>query len=82
MSIPVPSTRKRAVNLTLNEALVEQARAYTDNLSATLENLMLEYVQRRQRADLERRKDAQACAAQWNDCHDKVGAFADEHTTL
>jgi post-segregation antitoxin (ccd killing protein) len=33
----VTSSRKRAVNLTLSEGLVEQARAYTDNLSAVEE---------------------------------------------
>nr|WP_295768065.1 type II toxin-antitoxin system CcdA family antitoxin [Rhodoferax sp.] len=82
MSALVASSRKRAVNLTLSEGLVEQARTYTDNLSATLENLLTEYVQRRQSADLQRRRDAQDCAAQWNAFHDNVGSFADEHSTL
>ncbi len=82
MTIAASSMRKRAVNLTMSEGLVDQARAYTDNLSATLESLLVEFVQRHQHADLERRKDAQACAAQWNAFHDTVGSFADEHTTL
>jgi post-segregation antitoxin (ccd killing protein) len=43
------STRKRPVNLTLNEVLVERARRYTDNLSATLESLLTEYVARQER---------------------------------
>lgn len=82
MSTPVLSTRKRAVNLTLSEGLVEQARGYSENLSATVENLLAQYVQGRQRADAQRRKNAQACAAQWNAFNAQVGSFADEHSTL
>ena len=36
----VEQSRKRPVNLTLNEALVAQAKAYTSNLSATMEALL------------------------------------------
>jgi post-segregation antitoxin (ccd killing protein) len=82
MSTPVLSTRKRAVNLTISEGLVEQARGYSENLSATVENLLAEYVQGRQRADAERRTSAQACAAQWNAFNAQFGSFADEHTTI
>lgn len=82
MSTHVMSTRKRPVNLTLSEGLVEQARCYSENLSATVENLLVQYVQTQQRADIERRKNAHACAAQWNAFNDQVGSFADEHTTL
>ena len=35
----IEQSRKRPVNLTLNEALVAQAKAYTSNLSATMETL-------------------------------------------
>jgi antitoxin CcdA len=82
VSASVPSPRKRAVNLTLSEGLVEQARLFSENLSATIENLLADYVQRQQRADLERQKGALACAAQWNAFNASVGSFADEHTTL
>ena len=82
LSASVPSSRKRAVNLTLSEGLVEEARFYSENLSATIENLLADYVQRQQRADLERQKAALACAAQWNAFNASVGSFADEHTTL
>ena len=44
MPAPVAAARKRPVNLTLSEALVTQARAYTDNLSATMEMLLADYV--------------------------------------
>ncbi|WP_395689717.1 type II toxin-antitoxin system CcdA family antitoxin [Caenimonas koreensis] len=35
----VTSTRKRPVNLTLNEHLVAEAKSYTTNLSATIESV-------------------------------------------
>ena len=40
----VSTSRKRPVNLTLNEALVAQAKTYTNNLSATMEELLAQYV--------------------------------------
>jgi post-segregation antitoxin (ccd killing protein) len=81
-SVSIATSRKRPVNLTLSEGLVEQARAYSENLSATVENLLAEYVQHKPRLDLERQKSAQACAMQWNAVNASVGSFADEHSTL
>ena len=80
----MPSTapvRKRPVNLTLNEALVEQARAYTSNLSATMETLLADFVAQQQAARSQQQR-ADACAADWNALHDRLGSFADEHSTL
>ncbi|WP_326535797.1 type II toxin-antitoxin system CcdA family antitoxin [Pseudorhodoferax sp.] len=74
--------RKRAINLSLNEALVEQARRYSATLSATVESLLVESVQREREAHAERRQRADACAAGWNEMHARIGSFADEHTTL
>ncbi len=74
--------RKRAVNLTLNEGLVAQAKAYTSNLSATMEGLLVEFVARQQQTDVTRRQMANACAADWNAVHAAIGSFADEHSTL
>jgi post-segregation antitoxin (ccd killing protein) len=76
------SIRKRPVNLTLNEALVAQARAYTNNLSATMESLLAEFVLNQQSAQHHRQRVADACAADWNAVHAAVGSFADEHSTL
>lgn len=76
------ANRKRAVNLTLNESLVAQARNYTSNLSATMEALLAVYVVEQQQARDGRRQLADACAADWNAVHDKVGSFADGHSTL
>jgi len=82
METPVASTRKRPVNLTLNEALVAQAKAYTNNLSATMESLLTEFVANQQSAQRNRQRAADACAADWNAVHAAVGSFADEHATL
>lgn len=78
---PAP-TRKRAVNLTLNEGLVAQAKVYTSNLSATMEALLTDYVAQQQQSKVSRQQLANACAADWNAVHASVGSFADEHSTL
>lgn len=74
--------RKRPVNLTLSESLVEEARTYTSNLSATIETLLVNYVAEQAQAARGRQQQADACAADWNALHDRVGSFADEHSTL
>ena len=76
------ATRKRAVNLTLNESLVAQAKTYTSNLSATMETLLADYVATQQQARAVRQNDADSCAADWNALHAAIGSFADEHSTL
>ena len=82
MSATAPSTRKRPVNLTLSEGLVAQAKNYTDNLSATMESLLADFVASQRQAGLTHRQMADACAADWNAVHAAVGSFADEHSTL
>lgn len=82
METSIASTRKRPVNLTINEALVAQAKAYTNNLSATMESLLTEFVANQQSAQRNRQHVADACAADWNAVHAVVGSFADEHATL
>ena len=78
----VEQSRKRPVNLTLNEALVAQAKAHTNNLSATVESLLAEFVASHQHAQRARQQLADTCAADWNAVHMAVGSFADEHSTL
>lgn len=80
-SSPV-AMRKRAVNLTLNEGLVAQAKTFTSNLSATVEELLAAYVTQQQQILQNRQQQADACAAAWNAVHASVGSFADEHSTL
>lgn len=78
-----PATiRKRPVNLTMNEALVAQAKTFTNNLSATMESLLAEFVAAQQKAQHHRQKAADACAADWNAVSESIGSFADEHSTL
>lgn len=76
------SARKRAVNLTLNASLVEQAKTYSENLSATVETLLTQFISAQQSARLQHQQEANACAAQWNAFNATAGSFADEHTTL
>lgn len=82
MTRTAATARKRPVNLTLNESLVAQAKNYTSNLSATMEDLLAAYVVEQQQAREGRQQLADASAADWNAVHDKVGSFADEHSTL
>ena len=82
METNVTPARKRPVNLTIDEALVTQARAYTNNLSATMESLLAEFVVAQQGMQGDRQRAADACAADWNAVHASIGSFADEHSTL
>ena len=76
------AARKRPVNLTLSENLVAEAKTYTNNLSAAVEELLAAYVVEQQQARQGCQQLADACVADWNVVHDKVGSFADEHSTL
>ena len=76
------SARKRPVNLTLNEDLVAQARAITDNLSAVIEALLADYVAEEQRRRAAESDAVRETVAAWNRFGDEHGSFADEHSTL
>ena len=65
---PARTARKRPVNLTLSQDLVEEVKGVTDNLSAVVESLLVE--------------EARATAALWNDFAERNGSFADDHSTL
>ena len=82
MQADVSTSRKRPVNLTLNEALVAQAKTYTNNLSATMEELLAQYVAAQQKASANRRQMADACVEEWNNFASDHGSFADEYRTL
>ena len=79
---PATTQKKRAVNLTLSVDLVTQAKAFTGNLSATMETLLADYVAQQQQARLSRQQAADACVEYWNDVLAVEGSFADEHSTL
>lgn len=74
--------RKRAVNLTLNEDLVLQAREMTDNLSAVVESLLADFVEHERQQRFAKAKTVEATIATWNDFNTQLGSFADEHSTL
>lgn len=74
--------RKRPVNLTLNEDLVNQAKSIADNLSGVVESLLADYVAREQGERLAKSKAVEATVATWNGFADEHGSFADEHATL
>jgi antitoxin CcdA len=76
------TVRKRPVNLTLSEDLVEEVKGVTDNLSGVVESLLADFVSK----ERERRsgiiEEARATAALWNDFAERKGSFADDHSTL
>lgn len=76
------TVRKRPVNLTLSEDLVEEVKGITDNLSGLVESLLADFVSK----ERERRsgivEEARATAALWNDFGERNGSFADDHSTL
>lgn len=77
-----PLTRKRPVNLTLNEDLVRNAKQLTNNLSGVVETLLADFVD----SELQRRRaqsrQVETTIALWNDFEERHGAFADEYSTL
>jgi len=74
--------RKRPVNLTLSTGLVAQAKAFSPNLSATVESLLAAYVADETRMRKNRQAMADQCADDWNRVLDAHGSFADEHVTF
>jgi antitoxin CcdA len=76
------NARKRPVNLTLNEDLVQQAKGMTDNLSAVVERLLSDYVSNEHRERLTRAEAVAETVALWNKFSSEKGTFADEYSTL
>lgn len=66
---------KRAINVSLNEDLIRQARLYTRNLSGTLEDLLRDFVAR----EHERHRQADAALDR---VIDALSAFHAEHDLL
>lgn len=76
------AARKRPVNLTLNEDLVAQARAVTDNLSAVVESLLADYITQEKQRRAAEANAVRETVATWNRFAERVGSFADDHSTL
>ena len=81
-AVPPTTSRKRPVNLTLSDEVVKSAKRYSGNLSATVDLLLVQYVQEQELAGQARAEKARACASECNAVHETVGSFADEHSTL
>jgi antitoxin CcdA len=76
------AARKRPVNLTLNEDLVDQAKGLTDNLSHLMESLLSGYLARVREERLAKSKTAESTVKLWNDFNSKSGSFSDEYSSL
>ncbi len=76
---PLP---KKPFNLTLNENTVEQARRYTNNLSATVDGLLLAYVEKEAQAYEEKLKLYAKLSDAWNKFDELYGTFGSEHSPL
>ena len=74
--------RKRPVNLTLNEDLVQQAKGMTDNLSGVVESLLADFVANEHKQRLAKAKSLKTTIAAWNDFSARHGSFADEYSSL
>jgi antitoxin CcdA len=74
--------RKRPVNLTLNEDLVNQAKGLTDNLSQVVESLLACYLAKVREEKLARSKAVESTVKLWNDFNAKSGSIADEYSSL
>jgi antitoxin CcdA len=79
---PASTIRKRAVNLTLSEDLVEEVKTVTDNLSGTVESLLADFISRERDRRMGIIEQARATSALWNSFADRTESFADEHSTL
>lgn len=78
----IGASKRRPVNLTLNEELVGQAKSMTDNLSAVVEQLLTEFVSKQHRERLVRSQAVVSTVAFWNKFDEDQGSFADEYSTL
>ncbi len=76
------NSAKKPVNLSLNEALVQESRAYCGNLSAKVEEMLQAYVAAERQARQQHRQQAEQAVAGWNALHDAAGSYADGHSTL
>lgn len=76
------SSAKKPVNLSLNEALVRESRAYCGNLSAKVEELLQAYVDAQRQARSQHQQQAQTAVADWNALHEAAGSFADAYSIL
>jgi len=73
---------KRAVNLTLSESLVDEAKSLTENLSGVVESLLAEFVAHERNQRLLNGKAVEATVAMWNKFNTQCGSIGDEYSSL
>jgi antitoxin CcdA len=73
---------KRPFNLLLSDNTVQQARSFTNNLSATVDALLADYVAKQNEQRQARQNQCDAVAEAWNSFHAEKGSFADDFSTL
>jgi antitoxin CcdA len=74
--------RKRPVNLSLNEDLVNQAKSLTDNLSQVVESLLSDYLATAREERLAKQKAVESTVKLWNDFNAKSGSISDDYSSL
>lgn len=79
---PQNMARKRPVNLTLREDVVEEAKGVTDNLSGVVESLLVDFLARERHRKKNIAEQATATVALWNEFAARNGSFADDYSTL
>ena len=73
---------KRPFNLTLNENTVEQARRYTNNLSATVDGLLSEFIAKKAQAREDKLQLYAKISDAWNRFDELYGTFGSEYSPL
>jgi antitoxin CcdA len=74
--------RKRAVNLTLNEDLLEHVRKLTSNLSSVVESLLAEHLIKERQHRAAHANAIESTVALWNRFAEDHGSFADDHSKV
>jgi antitoxin CcdA len=73
---------KKPVKMTLSEDLVREARAWTANLSQTVEQLLAEFIQAVRCRNAEKEQRIDATIAMLNELYDKHGGLGEEFSLL
>jgi antitoxin CcdA len=73
---------KRPVNLSLNEDLVAKARTMTENLSAEVESLLADFLERQTHLRQVEAEKLRRAAERWDDFAERHGSLGDEFSNL
>lgn len=82
MKRPTARDRKQPVSLTLNTAIVRDARALTDNLAGVVERLLTEFVSDARASHTREAERLAAAASLWSEFTERHGSLSDDYSTL